>query len=218
MEHGRQKERQNPFETTSPARRQRIFDAAIHEFATKGFNAANINRIARAAGVSIGSMYSYFSSKEDLFLQVMEHCLQRMYQLLSKVNREKGAVNAFREMLCIARDAARQFPEMNQIYMDCSSQSLVNLSEQLSRDAEAITVELYAQLLVEDQQAGRIRQDLDISTAAFMMDNLVMMYQFSFVSNYYMERKKLFLGAMSSENEEEVIDAMVDFVARAIQR
>ena len=62
-----------------------------------------------------------------------------------------------------------------------------------------------------------MREDLDISTAAFMLDNLVMMYQFSFVSNYYMERKKLFLGSMLSENEEEVIDAMVDFVQRAIE-
>ena len=138
MENSRRKEKQNPFETTSPARRQRIFEAAIHEFATKGFNAANINIIARAAGVSIGSMYSYFASKEDLFLQVMEYCLQRMYQLLSKVNREQGVVETFREMLSIARDAARQYPEMNQIYLDCSSQSLVSLSEQLSRDAEAV--------------------------------------------------------------------------------
>ena len=109
MENSRRKEKQNPFETTSPARRQRIFEAAIHEFATKGFNAANINIIARAAGVSIGSMYSYFASKEDLFLQVMEYCLQRMYQLLSKVNREQGVVETFREMLSIARDAARQY-------------------------------------------------------------------------------------------------------------
>ena len=179
MENSRRKEKQNPFETTSPARRQRIFEAAIHEFATKGFNAANINIIARAAGVSIGSMYSYFASKEDLFLQVMEYCLQRMYQLLSKVNREQGVVETFREMLSIARDAARQYPEMNQIYLDCSSQSLVSLSEQLSRDAEAVTVELYAQILTEDQEKGRVREDLDIAAAAFMLDNLVMMYQFS---------------------------------------
>lgn len=217
MENSSKKTKQNPFETTSPARRQRIFDAAIHEFATKGFNAANINIIARAAGVSIGSMYSYFASKEALFLQVMEYCLQRMYQLISKVNREQGVVEAFRELLCIARDAARQYPEMNQIYLDCSSQSLVNLSEQLSRDAEAVTVELYARILTEDKAAGRVREDLDVSTAAFMLDNLVMMYQFSFVSNYYTERKKLFLGGMLSEDEDEVIEAMVDFVARALQ-
>ena len=150
-------------------------------------------------------------------MQVMEYCLQRMYQLLSKVNRGQGVVEAFREMLCIARDAARQYPEMNQIYLDCSSQSLVSLSERLSRDAEEVTVELYTQILTEDKKAGRVREDLDISTAAFMLDNLVMMYQFSFVSNYYMERKKLFLGGILSENEEEVIDAMVDFVQRAIE-
>lgn len=62
-----------------------------------------------------------------------------------------------------------------------------------------------------------MREDLDIAAAAFMLDNLVMMYQFSFVSNYYMERKKLFLGGMLSDDEEEVIDAMVDFVRRAVE-
>lgn len=87
-------------------------------------------------------------------------------------------VETFREMLSIARDAARQYPEMNQIYLDCSSQSLVSLSEQLSRDAEAVTVELYAQILTEDQEKGRVREDLDIAAVAFMLDNLVMMYQF----------------------------------------
>lgn len=32
-----------------------------------------------------------------------------------------------------------------------------------------------------------------------------------------MERKKLFLGGMLSDDEEEVIDAMVDFVRRAVE-
>ncbi len=38
-----------------------------------GFSAANINVMAKNAGISIGSMYNYFESKENLFLAVVDY-------------------------------------------------------------------------------------------------------------------------------------------------
>ncbi|MGL6107794.1 TetR/AcrR family transcriptional regulator, partial [Romboutsia sp.] len=49
-------------------KRNRILEEAEKEFAQKGFIGANINKISKNAGISIGSMYSYFESKEDLYL------------------------------------------------------------------------------------------------------------------------------------------------------
>ena len=45
--------------------------AALRHFAEKGFNGTSINALAREAGISIGSLYSYFPSKEDLFLSLV---------------------------------------------------------------------------------------------------------------------------------------------------
>jgi TetR/AcrR family fatty acid metabolism transcriptional regulator len=53
------------------ARRAQILDAAATVFAEKGFHRATTKEIARAAGVSEGTIYNYFESKEDLLIGLM---------------------------------------------------------------------------------------------------------------------------------------------------
>lgn len=50
------------------ARRNQILDAAAKVFAEKGFHHATTKEIARAAGVSEGTIYNYFASKDDLLI------------------------------------------------------------------------------------------------------------------------------------------------------
>lgn len=47
--------------------RRRLLDAAIAEFAARGYQAANVNRISQAAGYAQGTVYNYFPSKRALF-------------------------------------------------------------------------------------------------------------------------------------------------------
>ena len=54
------------------AKRGQIIEAAAGVFARKGFEAALIGDVAVAAGVSKGSLYDYFDSKERLFFAVFE--------------------------------------------------------------------------------------------------------------------------------------------------
>lgn len=206
-----------PFESTSAERQGRIMEAAITEFAAKGFNGANINLIAHHAGVSIGSMYSYFESKEDLFLVVMQHCLSTLDEALASIHVTDGILTAFEDMLRMARAVSIKHPEMMQIYLDCASQSLIHLSGRLSRDAEGRTIKIYKDILMNDKVVGRVRPDLDVDSTAFLLDNLVMMYQFSFASDYFSERKKLFFGSLDLSDSDETIRAMVDFVRQAIE-
>ena len=49
------------------AKRRQIIDGARTVFLADGFDAASMNEIARAAGVSKGTLYVYFDSKEALF-------------------------------------------------------------------------------------------------------------------------------------------------------
>ena len=44
-----------------------ILSAAMKEFLEKGFRAASLRSIVKAAGVATGAFYGYFKSKEDLF-------------------------------------------------------------------------------------------------------------------------------------------------------
>ena len=54
------------------AKRRQILDGARRMFLAQGFDAASMGEIAREAGVSKGTLYVYFKSKEELFEAIVE--------------------------------------------------------------------------------------------------------------------------------------------------
>ena len=59
-------------EAEKEQRREGILGAAKAVFSQRGFHATTVAEVARAAGVSYGSIYWYFDSKDALFLALME--------------------------------------------------------------------------------------------------------------------------------------------------
>jgi AcrR family transcriptional regulator len=58
------------------ARRRRIQRAARTVFAEKGYAKTSIEMIAREASLSVGAIYLYFRSKEDLYVSLLEETLE----------------------------------------------------------------------------------------------------------------------------------------------
>ncbi|MFX1342535.1 MAG: TetR/AcrR family transcriptional regulator, partial [Promethearchaeota archaeon] len=58
--------------------KKRIVDAAIQVFAEKGYHQAKMTDIAKKLGVSKGTIYQYFKSKEDLFKAVVQIPLEKV--------------------------------------------------------------------------------------------------------------------------------------------
>ncbi len=57
------------------ATRRRLLAAAASEFGRAGLERANVDAISLAAGVAKGTIYNYFSSKDELFLAVVEEAV-----------------------------------------------------------------------------------------------------------------------------------------------
>ncbi len=66
-----------PRQQRSIEKKERIKVAAERLFAEKGFYPVNSNQIAKAAGVSVGSFYSYFKNKKTLLLEIITEFHQR---------------------------------------------------------------------------------------------------------------------------------------------
>jgi AcrR family transcriptional regulator len=60
------------FEEIRTARAEQILNAARQVFAAQGFHATRMSDIAQAIGVSQGTLYHYFRSKDELFLAVLK--------------------------------------------------------------------------------------------------------------------------------------------------
>ena len=52
--------------------REEIYQAALEEFGTSGYDKVNMERICGNHGISKGMMYHYYSSKDALFLLCVE--------------------------------------------------------------------------------------------------------------------------------------------------
>jgi len=75
-------------------RRELIVDAALEEFALRGYDGASIGRIARAAGVARTVLYDHFASKHPLFVEVLEREQRALLAYLSEALRSRGSTEA----------------------------------------------------------------------------------------------------------------------------
>ncbi|MDP9011595.1 MAG: TetR/AcrR family transcriptional regulator [Pseudomonadota bacterium] len=75
-------------------RRQRILDAALAVFGSKGVDGASMKEVAAAAGVAPGLLYHYFTGKEALSLAVTAErgFLPELRELLSRAKQRPAAV------------------------------------------------------------------------------------------------------------------------------
>jgi AcrR family transcriptional regulator len=71
------------------AKRDAILDAASHVFLEAGFEGASMTEIATRIGGSKGTLYGYFSSKEELFVAVMHEAARKQFEpVFAAMNQE----------------------------------------------------------------------------------------------------------------------------------
>lgn len=76
------------------AKRRQILDGARAVFLAQGFDAASMGEIARAAGVSKGTLYVYFKNKEELFEAIVHEQCEVQAEGLFKVDHADSDVEA----------------------------------------------------------------------------------------------------------------------------
>jgi AcrR family transcriptional regulator len=118
------------------ARPQELLDAALDLFVEKGFAATRTDEVAERAGVSKGTLYLYYPSKEELLKEVIRHNvvnqiaegaeIVRQFEgtssdLLAMVLRlwwERVGETRASGILKLMMSEVRNFPEIAQFYVD----------------------------------------------------------------------------------------------------
>ena len=93
------------------ARRRRIQEAARTVFAERGYAGASIELIARAAQLSVGAIYLYFRSKEDLYVSLIEDALTVFDVEMAQVREQIEVSRRLRETWSILVRWAEKDPE-----------------------------------------------------------------------------------------------------------
>jgi AcrR family transcriptional regulator len=127
--------RKNASQERSRATVAALVDATARILVREGFDKASTNRIAAVAGVSVGSLYQYFPSKEALVAAVID---RHNRQIMQTVRGELAdAMNqpvekAVRKLVAVAVKAHRVDPRLHRV-----------LAEQIPRVGELENVETF---------------------------------------------------------------------------
>jgi len=183
------------FKRISEAKQNKILDIAIEEFAENGFTNANINIIAQRAGISIGSMYKYFRSKEDLYLTVVNTGLCQLELALSPIlSSEKPFFEKIRLIIDAIFEKTPENETLTRQYNRFTTEGNSELAARLAGQLENLSAQAYSQLVSQAKNEGLVDSRADEKVFAFCMDNIFLTMQFSLSSEYYRNRLKIYLG------------------------
>ncbi len=146
-----------PKQRRSIEKKKRIMEAAMTLFAQKGIHRTTSKEIAAAAGVAIGSFYSYFPDKQKLLADVLDIYLNDHFDRIWRESPEWNAADAHRiirhymENLLGAYDAAPDFhrethvlrysdPEVKALYDRETKKELRQIAEVLGAAKDGLVV------------------------------------------------------------------------------
>lgn len=140
-------------------RRTEILDAALVVFADKGYRDATVADVARTAGLSYGSVYVYFDSKDDLFLALMRHVEQTLIDRIDE-SRDRQANRSGYTAFVEAVAATLEFFEHNEAMARLTFRDAVAFDEKFGRQLEGFHerwVGVLAQEFGAAQERGELR-------------------------------------------------------------
>ncbi len=108
--------------------KRKILEAALEEFGNQGFEGARVDRIARAAGVNKAMIYYHFTSKDNLYHEVVRD------HFLPKINRLGEAIDTtdnLEQILLQAADTYRNLFHNQTHFLRIALRELANPRSQL---------------------------------------------------------------------------------------
>ncbi len=150
--------------TRDPERtRVQILDAAAQEFARSGLGGARVDRIASQAGVNIRMLYYYFSSKDQLFLAVLE----RAYGIIREAEKKLALdrvepVEAVRRLVKFTWDFQLAHPEFITLLNSENLHQGRHLKESaIVAELHSPLIDLIRRMLERGAAAGAFRDGVD---------------------------------------------------------
>jgi AcrR family transcriptional regulator len=151
------------FLTLEDEKRDRIINAAIKEFAQKGYKDASTNEIVKEAGISKGLLFHYFKNKKSLFLFMYDYSIEVLNkEFYSKLCLdEKDIFKSFRQMFLLKYELFKKYPGM----YDFFASALRKESSEVKNEIGYRYEELYTsgmKLIFDSFDYSKFKDDTDI--------------------------------------------------------
>ena len=174
-------------------KREQILHAAVEKFLEKDFYQVTVTEIAELAGVGKGTVYEYFSSKEELFKESFSYCAG-LYLQTFKINftSPHSARAAMEEIVVNHLKLIKENRNKLHLLFNERPQNLKELQTWILEQRRELINELSG-LLSEGIKLGEMRSDLNVEMAArlFLALNQQVLGEMVLLDNIAVEEAQL---------------------------
>ena len=152
------------------ASQENLLNAAIGEIASMGFERARLVDIAKRAGMTAGSVYTWFENKEDLFQAALQHVLTEQLKKNAEALNAAGIENSFLRQVAqlVPRNYADDRPtDAQQLLIECyyAAWRDPRARDRLMTGIES-QLQMYVSIFEEGQQQGFVTTEVDATVLA----------------------------------------------------
>ncbi|UHA75432.1 TetR/AcrR family transcriptional regulator [Paenibacillus sp. 481] len=138
-------------------RREQIMSAALKVFARSGINGTKMSMIAAEAGISKGLLYLYFTSKNELFIKLVQEAMEGAVIAMEQISSLPGSplekIRALTTMIFSESD--KDYFRLIQ-YTDTSDEVPEEAKALLQQHSTASFFDVLMPIFVEGQQVGEL--------------------------------------------------------------
>jgi len=157
------------FRRLDPERQQAVLTAILDEAADKGPAALNIKRVAGRAGVSVGSLYTYFPNRQGMLAFAVEVCLRFVTEQFDQFRPYLVALplrDALEAYLVGGTEWSRMYAGFLRLFARAAYHGDPELGESLVRPVATLLREMVAQMVAAAAGRGEIRAGVDLEATA----------------------------------------------------
>lgn len=183
-------------------RHDQIFRAASRVFISRGFHRATVREIAEEAGLSLGSLYSYIRTKEDILYLVFEKLTTTLRENIRRaIDGTEDPAEQMRAALRADLKTTEQYQdEILLMYQESKSLDRESLHAVLSREAEY--VKFFEDILSSGYARGVFKGDPRLSAD-------VIAYLCSILALRRWNLRRRFAS-------DEILDGLIAFILRGL--
>lgn len=153
-------------ENLDKERKAAIINAALMEFATKGYDEASTIIIAKNAGISKGLMFHYVNSKKDLFLYLYDYSLGIILDdFWGSINmNEKDMLVRCRQIAFIKMELLHKHPQLFDFFQVAIYTDSEEVRSEMDKRSKDIRGDSFHKLF-ENIDETKFKDDIDIHKA-----------------------------------------------------
>jgi AcrR family transcriptional regulator len=204
------------FRRLDPNRQQAILVAILDEAAEKGPSQVNIKQVAERAGVSVGSLYTYFPNREGMLAFAVELCVRFMTDAFEEY-RAYFVTPPLRQglswYLAGGIEWSQAYAGLVRLFARAAYHGDPELAESLVRPIATLLVEMVHDMLVQAIERGEVREDVDLEATARIVHALTVAIGDSQLLPYLNTYFQVTDGQISPER---ALEALLDLVLHGI--